>query len=147
MREQLFLVVQEKAIAVGVGISSVEEIDRVGIGVATNLAMNRAVENLTVKPDVVLVDGYRVEFEGIESIGMIDGDAKCLQIAAASIVAKVTRDRMMIEIAQKYPQYGFEQHKGYGTALHQSAIQKFGVLDVHRKSFAPIRNYLLVEQI
>lgn len=143
MREQLFLVISEQALAWGVGVASVEEIDQVGIGVATKLAMSRAIDSLSVKPDLVLVDGYRVEFAEVDSIGMVHGDAQCLQIAAASVVAKVTRDRMMMEMSEKYPEYGFDKHKGYGTAMHQRAIREFGVLNIHRKSFAPIREILL----
>lgn len=144
MREQLFLVISEQALAWSVGVASVEEIDKLGIGVATKLAMNRAVDSLSIKPDLVLVDGYRVDFSGVDSVGMVHGDAQCLQIAAASVVAKVARDRMMLEMSEKYPEYGFDRHKGYGTALHHSAIRKFGVLDIHRKSFAPIREILSI---
>jgi ribonuclease HII len=141
-RERLFLIVTQTALAVGVGVASVAEVDEMGVGQATYLAMQRAVDNLTPAPEFVLVDGYKVGFAGVESEGVIGGDGIYLPIAAASIVAKVTRDRMMVELGQKYPGFGFEIHKGYGTALHQKGLADCGVSDVHRKSFAPIRQQL-----
>ena len=141
-REQLFLVVMETAQAVGVGQASVEEIDEVGVGRATHMAMQRAVNNLKIKPELILVDGYKVNFSEVESQGVIGGDGIYLAIAAASIVAKVSRDRMMVELGDKYPMFEFGVHKGYGTALHQEKLRIHGVSLVHRKSFAPIREQI-----
>ena len=134
-REQLFDVIKEKAIAVGVGISDVDVIEKVNILNATKLAMKEAISNLKVKPDYVLIDGNQgldidTNFETV-----ISGDAKSESIAAASIIAKVTRDRMLIEYDKKYPEYGFAKHKGYGTKVHIEAIQKYGLTDIHRPSF------------
>ena len=134
-REQLFDVIKEKAIAVGVGISDVDIIEEVNILNATKLAMKEAISNLKVKPDYVLIDGNQgldidTNFETV-----ISGDAKSESIAAASIIAKVTRDRMLIEYDKKYPEYGFAKHKGYGTKVHIEAIQKYGLTDIHRPSF------------
>ncbi|NBX03227.1 MAG: ribonuclease HII [Alphaproteobacteria bacterium] len=129
----------------GVGIASVEEIDTLNILGATKLAMCRAVENLGVAPDVALVDGNRVpEKMRCRVQTVVGGDALSLSIAAASIIAKVTRDRMMEELAREYPGYGWEKNAGYGTALHQAGLAKYGVTPHHRRSFAPIR--VLLEQ-
>lgn len=137
-REKLFDIIQEK-FYIGVGIASVEEIDSMNILNATFLAMRRAIENLSEKCSVdtlILVDGnFKIrEFNGNQE-PVIKGDAKSLSIAAASIIAKVTRDRIMIKESEKYPQYQFEKHKGYGTKAHREAILKHGALDIHRKSF------------
>ena len=137
-REKLFDIIQEK-FHIGVGIASVEEIDSMNILNATFLAMRRAIENLSEKCSVdtlILVDGnFKIrEFNGNQE-PVIKGDAKSLSIAAASIIAKVTRDRIMIKESEKYPQYQFEKHKGYGTKAHREAILKHGPLDIHRKSF------------
>lgn len=137
-REKLFDIIQEK-FHIGVGIASVEEIDSMNILNATFLAMRRAIENLSEKCSVdtlILVDGnFKIrEFNGNQE-PVIKGDAKSLSIAAASIIAKVTRDRIMIKESEKYPQYQFEKHKGYGTKAHREAILKHGALDIHRKSF------------
>ncbi len=137
-REKLFDVVKEH-FHVGIGIADVEEIDKVNILNATFLAMRRALENLKKECSgeyLVLVDGnFKIrEYEGKQK-PIVKGDAKSLSIAAASIIAKVTRDRMMREEAEKYPLYGFEKHKGYGTKQHREAILEHGILDIHRKSF------------
>lgn len=137
-REKLFDVIKEH-FYIGVGIASVEEIDKINILNATFLAMRRALENLKKECTgeyLVLVDGnFKIrEYRGKQE-PVIKGDGKSLSIAAASIIAKVTRDRMMREEAIKYPLYGFEKHKGYGTKQHRDAIKEHGILDIHRKSF------------
>jgi ribonuclease HII len=137
-RERLFDVIMEH-FHVGVGIASVEEIDSINILNATFLAMRRAIENLgenCTDDTLVLVDGnFKIrEYKGKQQ-EVIKGDAKSLSIAAASIIAKVTRDRMMVAEGEKYPEYHFEKHKGYGTKAHREAIFEHGVLDIHRKSF------------
>ena len=135
-REQLFDVICEKAVAFSVGTASEQEIDEINILNATFLAMKRAVEGLTVKPDYALVDGNRYPHIGeITEETIVKGDGKSMSVAAASILAKVSRDRYMLELAKEYPQYLFEQHKGYGTKLHYEMIEKFGISPVHRKSF------------
>jgi len=124
---------------VAIGIASVEEIDALNILRATMLAMQRAVEGLKARPAFALVDGNRTPALSIPSRCVIKGDAHCITIAAASIIAKVTRDRMMAELAERYPMYGFEKHAGYGTKAHQQALASFGACPAHRTSFAPIR--------
>lgn len=135
-REQLFDVIIEKAVAYCVAFGSVEEIEEHNILNATYIAMNRAVDGLSQKADFALVDGNRVP-KGISvpCETVVKGDAKSCSIAAASILAKVTRDRLLLEYAEKYPEYGFEKHKGYGTAAHYDAIRQHGVLPIHRMSF------------
>ncbi|OJW50210.1 MAG: ribonuclease HII [Alphaproteobacteria bacterium 41-28] len=123
----------------GVGVASVEEIDRLNISKATFLAMKRAVEKLPQTPHTLLIDGkYIPSFEGIQTRPVIGGDGISLSIAAASILAKVTRDQMMEKLALEHPQYGWERNVGYGTAEHQNALKSFGVTPHHRKSFAPV---------
>ena len=127
----------------GVGIASVEEIDRINIFWARMLAMKRAVEALGRKPAMILVDGNRCPDWSHASIAVVDGDAKCRSIAAASIVAKVTRDRMMADYAREWPGYGWETNKGYGTPQHYRALDELGPTPLHRRSFAPIRQLTL----
>ncbi len=125
----------------GMGVASVEEIDRLNILRATFLAMERAVQNLPEKPQVLLIDGKFIpSFEGIETYPVIKGDSLSLSIAAASILAKVTRDKMMEALAEEYPHYGWERNAGYGTAEHHHALKIHGITPHHRQSFAPIRN-------
>ena len=135
-REQLYDVIIEKALAYCVAFGSVEEIEEHNILNATYIAMNRAIDGLSQKADFALVDGNRVP-KGISvpCETVVKGDAKSCSIAAASILAKVTRDRLLLEYAEKYPEYGFEKHKGYGTAAHYDAIRQHGVLPIHRMSF------------
>ena len=128
-----------KVADVGVGIADVDRIDRDNILNATLWAMTDAVAQLQSKPRLVLIDGNRAPRMGIETRTIIKGDAKCLSIAAASIIAKVTRDRMMLALAKDFPGYGFERHKGYGTPEHQAAIQRLGVCALHRRSFKPVQ--------
>ena len=134
-REQLYDIVVENAIAYGVGFATEKEIDEINILNATYLAMRRAVEAMGMKPDMVLVDGNRKPGTGYEEVTIVKGDAKSISIAAASILAKVSRDRYMRELAEKYPEYEFERHKGYGTKLHYEKIEQYGILPDHRRSF------------
>jgi ribonuclease HII len=134
-REALFDTICEKALSFGVAMAGVEEIEERNILGATFLAMNRAIEKLPVQPELALIDGNRNKGIAVPSRCVIGGDGKCADIAAASILAKVTRDRYMLEMAEKYPQYGFDRHKGYGTAAHYAAIREFGPSPIHRMSF------------
>lgn len=134
-REALFDVICEKAISYSIGIATEEEIDEINILNATFLAMRRAVDGLSVKPDYALIDGNQHPGLSIADETVIKGDGKSMSIAAASILAKVSRDRFMLQIAEKYPEYCFEKHKGYGTKLHYEMIEKYGVAPIHRRSF------------
>lgn len=135
-REKLYDVIIEKAVSWSVAFGSIEEIEKVNILNATYLAMNRAIEGLDVKPDYALIDGNRVPTDiTVPCETVVKGDAKSCSIAAASVLAKVTRDRLMLEYAEKYPQYEFEKHKGYGTAAHYKAVDNHGLCPIHRPSF------------
>lgn len=134
-REMLYDKVTENALAWSVAFASEAEIDEINILQATFLAMKRAVEGLGIKADYALIDGNRMPPLGIDGETVIKGDSLSMSIAAASIIAKVTRDRLMLEIDKEYPQYLFSQHKGYGTALHYEMLEKYGVSPVHRRSF------------
>ena len=138
-RELLFNQIQEKALSVSVGAATPIEIDELNILHATMLAMQRAVAGLSIKPSSVLVDGNRCPDFGMQSHAIIKGDGLIDAISAASIVAKVVRDREMDVLAAQYPEYGFEKHKGYPTKAHFEALAKYGVLAEHRKSFRPVR--------
>lgn len=144
-RERLLLKIYEIAVDIGIGIVENEEIDEMGVGQASYLAMRRAVNNLSLTPSFVLVDGFKVGFSGLVSCGIPNGDRTSVSIAAASIVAKVARDRMMDEIHHLKPSYGFSSNKGYGTAFHQNAINKFGICQWHRKSFQPIKQQISIK--
>ena len=128
-----------KVAIVAVGIADVDRIDRDNILGATLWAMAEAVAQLTDTPKLVLIDGNRSPRLPMPARTIVKGDAKCLSIAAASIIAKVTRDRLMMELARDYPGYGFERHKGYGTPEHQAAITKLGISALHRRSFKPVQ--------
>ncbi len=134
-REKLYDDIMKKAVAVGVGIGEVQLIEEVNILNATKIAMKRALENLNVKPEYVLVDGNQMIDINIPGETVVSGDAKSESIAAASIIAKVTRDRMLREWDKEYPEYGFAKHKGYGTKAHIEAIEKYGLTPIHRESF------------
>ncbi len=134
-REALFDIIIEKADDYCIATASVEEIDALNILQATMLAMKRAVSGLKAVPDIALVDGNRLPELECRAEYVIKGDATSASIAAASVLAKVARDRYMRRLAEEYPQYLFEQHKGYGTKLHYEMLEKYGVSDVHRKSF------------
>ena len=134
-REQLFDLICENAISYGIAFATVEEIEERNILGATFLAMNRAIAQLFPKPALALIDGNRDSGIETNSRCIIDGDAKCASIAAASILAKVTRDRYMRQMAETYPMYGFEKHKGYGTKQHYAALREYGPCALHRPSF------------
>ena len=134
-REILFDFVKEHALAYGIGEASETEIDEINILQATFLAMRRAVEALQSPADYALVDGNRIQGLPVPAETVIGGDGKVLSIAAASILAKVTRDRYMRDMAAQYPEYGFEKHKGYGTKAHYAAIEQYGICPLHRKTF------------
>ena len=134
-RDALFGIITEKAVAWCVASADEKEIDELNILNATFLAMKRAVDGLAVRPDLALIDGNRRPGTGIREETIVKGDAKSISIAAASILAKVSRDRYMLELDKKYPEYCFAKHKGYPTALHYEMIKKYGVSPVHRLSF------------
>ena len=134
-REILYDKIINSALCVGVGLSDVDIIESVNILNATKLAMKQAIENLKIRPDYVLIDGNQRINIDIESDAIVSGDAKSESIAAASIIAKVTRDRMLMQYDKDYPEYGFSKHKGYGTKTHIEAIKKYGLTSIHRPSF------------
>ena len=134
-REALYDPIREQAIAYGIAFATVEEIEELNILNATFLAMNRAIEKLNPVPELALIDGNRSTGIRFPSRCVVKGDAKCADIAAASVLAKVTRDRYMLQMAEKYPGYHFEQHKGYGTKLHYDALREYGPSPIHRMSF------------
>ena len=138
-REALYALVVERAEAWAVGIATVEEIDRVNVLQATRLAHRRAILSLTRRPALILVDGRYPADVPLPQLVIVDGDATCAPIAAASVVAKVSRDRLMVELAARYPEYGFARHKGYGTRAHLDAIARHGLTPIHRRSFLPVR--------
>ena len=134
-REALFPVICEKAVTYGIAFATVEEIEELNILNAAMLAMDRAIKQLSPLPDLALIDGNRSKGIGFPTRCVVGGDAKCADIAAASVLAKVSRDRYMLEMAEKYPQYGFAKHKGYGTKEHYAALREFGPCEIHRPSF------------
>ena len=137
-RERLYDEIRAKALCCSIALASVEEIDRLNILQATMLAMQRAVNGLRLKPTKVLVDGNRLPSLNVLAEAIVSGDALVPAISAASILAKVTRDHLLEEMHVEYPGYGFDRHKGYGTALHLKALETLGPLEVHRRSFAPV---------
>ena len=142
-RDELAVLIKQQALAWCVAAASVEEIDRLNILHATMLAMRRAVHGLGRLPEKAWIDGNRVPTDlGCEAEAVIKGDSKIIQISAASVLAKTARDAEMYALAERYPQYGFERHKGYGTAEHLAALQRHGALPEHRRSFAPVREIL-----
>ena len=135
-REEIFeKLINEKCLIYNIANISAEEIDKIGLGQANYLVLRRAIEGLSQIPDYILVDGFVVKGLNMRHERIIKGDQKVLSIAAASIIAKVSRDRYMIELSKKFPHYGFEDHKGYGTKKHQEAIKKFGASEAHRSTF------------
>lgn len=135
-REMLYDIIKENAVAISIKTESNEIIDKINILNATRLSMSKTINSLSIKPDIVLVDALKIPDIDIPQEDIIKGDAKSISIAAASIVAKVTRDRLMKEFSEIYPQYGFEKNSGYGTAEHIAAIEKYGLCPIHRKTFA-----------
>ena len=134
-RRELFPIICEKATAYGIAFADHEEIDKINILQATYLAMERAISKLEIKPDMALIDGNRAKDFGLPTQTIVGGDAKSASIAAASILAKVTRDDLMLKIADLYPSYGFEVHKGYGTKAHYAALSEYGPSPIHRMTF------------
>ncbi|MBR7798471.1 ribonuclease HII [Undibacterium fentianense] len=146
-REFLALEIKEKAMCWSIAESSVEEIDSLNILQATMLAMRRAVEGLRVIPDLALIDGNRCPVMAIRSEAIVKGDDKVEAISAASILAKTARDHQLLELHKQFPQYAFDQHKGYPTALHIARLKEFGVTPIHRKSYAPVKAILKGESL
>ena len=134
-RAELYDVIRSESVSYGIAFASVEEIETLNILGATFLAMNRAIMQLSPAPELALIDGNRTKGIEVPARCVVKGDSKCADIAAASVLAKVTRDRYMLEMAEKYPQYHFEQHKGYGTKLHYEALREYGPSPIHRMSF------------
>jgi ribonuclease HII len=141
MRDKLYPIIMENAISVGIGIVNEDIIDKVNIYEATKIAMKEALNNLEIKPEHILIDAMKLDIN-IPFTAIIKGDAKSQSIAAASIIAKVTRDKMMYELDKKYSNYDFKNNKGYGTKTHIEAIKKYGILKEHRKTFRPVSDYV-----
>ena len=141
-RERLFPQIQEQALSVGLGVMSAETIDQVNILQATYLAMEQAIACLAPQPDYLLLDAVSLARVSIRQLGIKKGDSLSISIAAASIIAKVSRDRLMLKYAEQFPFYGFEGHKGYGTKQHRAAIAAHGPCPIHRKTFRGVREYL-----
>ena len=139
-REELYEIIMEKSVAVGLGYASPERIDEINILQATYEAMREAISNLPVSPDILLNDAVVIPEVNCQQVPIIKGDAKSISIGAASIIAKVTRDRLMVDYAAIYPEYGFASNKGYGASAHLEALKKYGPTPIHRRSF--IKNFL-----
>ena len=139
-REEFYDIIKEKAIAIGIGIVDEKIIDEVNIYEATKIAMKKAISDINIKLDHVLIDAMPLDID-INTTSIIKGDAKSISIAAASVIAKVTRDRMMYELDKKYPMYDLGNNKGYGTKKHIEAIKKYGITKYHRLSFRPVSEY------
>ena len=146
-REALFEIIQERALAWGIGRADSEEIDRVNILQATFLAMQRAIANLSIVPTLALIDGNQLPKLNCAAKTIIKGDETEPAISAASILAKVSRDREMVLLAEQFPEYGFAKHKGYGTKEHLLALEKYGPCKIHRQSFAPVVACMEVESV
>lgn len=140
-REKYYDYIMDHALSIGIGQTSPEVIDKVNIYEATKLAMKEAINNCSIKPEHVLIDAMKLELD-MPSTSIIKGDAKSITIAAASVIAKVTRDRMLIELDKKYPMYGFKNHKGYPTKAHVEAINKYGLINGYRKTYGPVKKYI-----
>ncbi len=140
-RDKFYDIIMQDAVSVSIGMKDHNVIDEVNIYEATKLAMMEAINNLSVKPEHVLIDAMPLEFD-IPHTSIIKGDAKSLSIAAASVIAKVTRDRMMYELDKKYPMYNYKKNKGYPTKEHVEAINKYGIIDGYRKTYGPVKDYL-----
>ena len=147
-REQLYDEIINNALSYGVGIVDSKRIDEINIYEATKEAMHLAISQLKVDYDLILTDAMKLKDEKVDVIDIIKGDAKCQCIAAASIIAKVTRDRLLLNMDEKYPEYGFKSHKGYGTKKHVEAIKEHGIIDgFYRETYEPIKSLLLEEKI
>ncbi len=141
-REKFYTMIQDQAIAIGIGMQDARVIDEINIYEATKLAMKDAIKDCGIVPEHVLIDAMKLDLD-LPSTSIIKGDLKSITISAASVIAKVTRDHMMYELDQQYPMYGFKNNKGYPTKAHIEAIQKYGIIDEHRKTFAPVKDFLL----
>lgn len=141
-RDSLYVLIKEAALSWSIAQASVEEIDRLNILQATLLAMQRAVQGLPIQPEEVLVDGNRLPKLSMPAQAIVKGDSKVQAISAASILAKVERDKLMVDYHQQYPDFAFHEHKGYGTKQHLAEIERFGFLDVHRRTFNPVKSML-----
>jgi len=141
-RELFYDIIKEKALAIGIGIKDNNIIDQVNIYQATKLAMYEAISNCHIKPDHILIDAMKLEKLTIPATSIIKGDAKSISIAAASVIAKVTRDRMMEELDKIYPMYNFKNNAGYPTKEHIKAIEEYGIIDEHRKTFKPVSDHI-----
>ena len=141
-RQKLFKEITKLALGWSIGVVSNKTIDRIGITEANRLAMIKALEKLDPQPDYLLIDAVKLEYQNLKSSSIIDGDHKVTSIAAASIIAKVSRDQLLDEYDETFPQWGFKQHKGYGTAHHFHMINQHGICDIHRQSFRPIKDFL-----
>ncbi len=137
-RNEFYKVIWEKATSIGIGIVDEKVIDEVNIYEATKIAMKKAISDTNIKPDHVLIDAMPLDID-VPTTSIIKGDAKSISIAAASVIAKVTRDRMMYELDKIYPKYGFKKNKGYPTKAHREALLKYGVTEVHRKTYGPVK--------
>ena len=143
-RELFFDILKKDAVSIGIGIVEAEVIDEINIYEASRLAMIKAINDMDIKPEHILSDAMPLDI-GISNTPIIHGDALSLSIAAASVIAKVTRDRMMIELDKEYPMYGFSRHKGYPTKEHLANLEKYGILDNYRKSYKPVSNIIYRE--
>ena len=141
-RDFFFQEIKKQAISIGIGIKDEDVIDEVNIYEATKLAMKEAIDKCDVKPEHILIDAMPLELD-IPTTSIIKGDLKSITISAASVIAKVTRDRMMYELDEKYPMYEFKKNKGYPTKVHMEAIKEYGIIKQHRKTFGPVRDYIL----
>lgn len=141
-REMYFDIIMQDALSVSIGMKSEDVIDEVNIYEATKLAMYDAINGSKIKPEHVLIDAMKLEDLDMPSTSIIKGDLKSITIAAASVIAKVTRDRMLVELDKKYPEYGFAKNAGYGTKQHIEAIEKYGIIKEHRKTFKPVSDHL-----
>lgn len=141
-REMYFDIIMKDALSVSIGMKDEDVIDKENIYEATKLAMYDAINNSKIKPEHVLIDAMKLEKLDIPSTSIIKGDLKSITIAAASVIAKVTRDRMLVELDKKYPEYGFAKNAGYGTKQHIEAIEKYGIIKEHRKTFKPVSDHL-----
>lgn len=140
-RDYFFEEIKKQAISYGIGIIDEKKIDEVNIYEATKLAMKEAINNMDVKPEHILIDAMPLELD-IPTTSIIKGDLKSITISAASVLAKITRDRMLVELDEKYPMYDFKSNKGYPTKKHLAAIAEYGIIDEHRRSYGPVKNYL-----
>lgn len=141
-REQLYEIIMKEAVSVGIGVVDAKTIDQINILEASRLAMKLAIEDMPIKPEFVLTDAMKLTNIDIKYKDIVHGDALSLSIAAGSVIAKVTRDRMLYELDKLYPQYGFAKHKGYPTKAHLAAIKEFGLLDCYRFSYKPVKDLM-----